>query len=189
MSLTQQVQLAIDTFQQLSLNLGEEPAFDLISKSVVFVSIGSNDFIHYYLQNQSMVQSLYLPWEFNQLLIGTVKLEMEVNIPFVGFGIFGVGFLTYSSSLTSFFVIICNNYYYYYHRRHHQHCHCHCHRRRLHHHFRFHYHCHFHHHHFIFHCHCYHLHLHCLFYHHHHHYNRRHCHCHCHCHNCHHSLH
>ncbi|CAA6667057.1 unnamed protein product [Spirodela intermedia] len=76
-SLTQQIQQAADTFQQVALNLGEEAASDLISKSVVYISIGSNDFIHYYLQNLSMVQSLYQPWEFNQLLVSTVKQELE----------------------------------------------------------------------------------------------------------------
>lgn len=42
-----------------------------------FVSIGSNDFIHYYLRNVSGVQMHYLPWEFNQLLVNAVRQEIK----------------------------------------------------------------------------------------------------------------
>ncbi|KAG1330439.1 GDSL esterase/lipase 7 [Cocos nucifera] len=76
-SLTQQIQQVTDTLEQFALSLGEEAAVDLVSRSVFYVSIGSNDFIHYYLRNTSSVQSLYLPWEFNQLLATTVKEELK----------------------------------------------------------------------------------------------------------------
>ncbi|XP_078442911.1 SGNH hydrolase-type esterase superfamily protein [Wolffia australiana] len=76
-SFTLQAQQAVDTFQKLTLSLGQDVTSDLISKSIVYISIGSNDFIHYYLQNQSSVQSLYLPWEFNQVLASFLKLELE----------------------------------------------------------------------------------------------------------------
>ncbi|KAF8379714.1 hypothetical protein HHK36_029159 [Tetracentron sinense] len=76
-SLTQQIQQATDTFQQFILGMGEEAASDLISKSVFYLSIGTNDYIHYYLRNVSRVQSLYLPWNFNQLLATTVKQELK----------------------------------------------------------------------------------------------------------------
>ncbi|XP_020088379.1 GDSL esterase/lipase 7-like [Ananas comosus] len=76
-SLTQQIQQVTDTSEQLALSLGEEAAADLFRRSVFYVSIGSNDFIHYYLRNTSSVQSLYLPWEFNQLLVNTVKQELK----------------------------------------------------------------------------------------------------------------
>ncbi|XP_072964345.1 GDSL esterase/lipase 7 [Typha angustifolia] len=76
-SLTQQIQQVGDTFEHLALNLGEEAAADLFARSVFYVSIGSNDFIHYYLRNTSSVQSLYLPWEFNQLLVSTMKQEIK----------------------------------------------------------------------------------------------------------------
>lgn len=78
-SLTQQIQQVTDTSEQLALSLGEEAAADLFRRSVFYVSIGSNDFIHYYLRNTSSVQSLYLPWEFNQLLVNTVKQELKVS--------------------------------------------------------------------------------------------------------------
>jgi hypothetical protein len=42
----------------------------LFKKSMFCVSVGSNGFIHYYLRNVSGVQ-MYLPWEFNQLLVNT----------------------------------------------------------------------------------------------------------------------
>ncbi|KAF5183578.1 GDSL esterase/lipase [Thalictrum thalictroides] len=76
-SLTQQMQQVADTFQQFTINLGEAAATDLISKSVFYLSIGSNDYIHYYLRNVSRVQTLYLPWSFNQLLVTTVKQELK----------------------------------------------------------------------------------------------------------------
>ncbi|RWW16970.1 hypothetical protein GW17_00019111 [Ensete ventricosum] len=76
-SLSQQIQQVSDTFQQLELSLGEQATADLISKSVFYVSIGSNDFIHYYLQNTSSAQVLYLPWEFNQLLVTTMKQALK----------------------------------------------------------------------------------------------------------------
>ncbi|CAL4945448.1 unnamed protein product [Urochloa decumbens] len=76
-SLTQQVQQVEDTYEQLSLALGEAAAANLFKKSVFFVSIGSNDFIHYYLRNVSGVQMRYLPWEFNQLLVSTMRQEIK----------------------------------------------------------------------------------------------------------------
>ncbi|TVU32445.1 hypothetical protein EJB05_24176, partial [Eragrostis curvula] len=76
-SLTQQVQQVEDTYEQLSLALGEAAAADLFRRSVFFVSIGSNDFIHYYLRNVSGVQTRYLPWEFNQLLVNTMRQEIK----------------------------------------------------------------------------------------------------------------
>jgi hypothetical protein len=77
-SLAQQVQQVEDTYEQLSLALGEATAADLFRKSVFFVSIGSNDFIHYYLRNVSGVQNRYLPWEFNRLLVNTMRQEIKV---------------------------------------------------------------------------------------------------------------
>ncbi|KAL0324187.1 UNVERIFIED_CONTAM: GDSL esterase/lipase [Sesamum calycinum] len=76
-SLTQQIQQVMDTFQMFILILGENAAFDLISNSIFYISIGSNDYIHYYLRNISSVQSLYLPWSFNQFLAQTMKQEIQ----------------------------------------------------------------------------------------------------------------
>ncbi|CAI9094331.1 OLC1v1030054C1 [Oldenlandia corymbosa var. corymbosa] len=76
-SLSQQIQQVYDTIQQFVLNFGEELTTELISKSIFYISIGSNDYIHYYLRNVSNVQSLYLPWGFNQFLVETVKQEIK----------------------------------------------------------------------------------------------------------------
>ncbi|KAJ7952159.1 GDSL esterase/lipase [Quillaja saponaria] len=76
-SFTHQIQQFTDTFQQFILSMGENAANDLISKSVVYVSIGINDYIHYYLRNVSNVQNLYLPWSFNQFLASTVGQEIK----------------------------------------------------------------------------------------------------------------
>ncbi|KAF2944264.1 hypothetical protein DAI22_02g129600 [Oryza sativa Japonica Group] len=76
-SLSQQVQQVEDTYEQLSLALGEAATTDLFRKSVFFFSIGSNDFIHYYLRNVSGVQMRYLPWEFNQLLVNAMRQEIK----------------------------------------------------------------------------------------------------------------
>lgn len=76
-SLTQQIQQVMDTVQLFILTLGEESANDLTSHSVFYISIGSNDFIHYYLRNVSSVQYLFLPWSFNQFLAQTMKQEIQ----------------------------------------------------------------------------------------------------------------
>ncbi|KAL5998949.1 hypothetical protein ACLOJK_009898 [Asimina triloba] len=76
-SLLQQTQQAKDTFQQFMLSMGEEAANDMISKSVFYLSIGNNDYIHYYLRNASRVQSLFQPWEFSQLLATNIKQELK----------------------------------------------------------------------------------------------------------------
>ncbi|EYU23325.1 hypothetical protein ABFS82_01G060000 [Erythranthe guttata] len=76
-SLTQQIQQVMDTFQQFILSMGEDSARDLIAKSIFYISIGSNDYIHYYLLNASNVQSLYLPWSFNQFLAETMKQQIQ----------------------------------------------------------------------------------------------------------------
>ncbi|KAL6348824.1 hypothetical protein AAG906_033480 [Vitis piasezkii] len=75
-SFTQQIEQVTDTFQQFILSLGEAAANDLISNSLFYISIGINDYIHYYLLNMSNVQNLYLPWSFNQFLATTVKQEI-----------------------------------------------------------------------------------------------------------------
>ncbi|XP_031504460.1 GDSL esterase/lipase At5g08460 isoform X2 [Nymphaea colorata] len=76
-SLTQQIEQAVDTFQLITLSLGERRANRLFAESIFFLSVGSNDYIHHYLRNASGVKSLYLPWGFNQLLISTVKQRLK----------------------------------------------------------------------------------------------------------------
>ncbi|KAF3787519.1 GDSL esterase/lipase [Nymphaea thermarum] len=76
-SLTQQIEQAVDTFQLITLSLGERRANRLVAESIFFLSVGSNDYIHHYLRNASGVKSLYLPWGFNQLLISTVKQRLK----------------------------------------------------------------------------------------------------------------
>ncbi|XP_057802495.1 GDSL esterase/lipase 7 [Salvia miltiorrhiza] len=76
-SLTQQIQQVMDTFQQFIITMGEVAAKNLISNSIFYISIGSNDYIHYYLLNESKVQSMYLPWSFNQFLARAMKLEIQ----------------------------------------------------------------------------------------------------------------
>ncbi|GMY30551.1 GDSL esterase/lipase At5g08460 [Fagus crenata] len=76
-SLLEQIQQFTDTYQQFILSMGEQGAADLISKSVFYLSIGINDYIHYYLRNVSNVQNLYLPWSFNQFLASTIWQEIK----------------------------------------------------------------------------------------------------------------
>ncbi|XP_050228261.1 GDSL esterase/lipase At5g08460 [Mercurialis annua] len=76
-SLSQQIQQFTDTFQSFIINLGEDAAADLISNSVFYVSIGINDYIHYYLRNVSNVQNMYLPWSFSQFLASTLRHELK----------------------------------------------------------------------------------------------------------------
>lgn len=77
-SFTQQIQQFMDTFQQFVLNMGEHAAANHISDSVFYISIGINDYIHYYLFNISNVQNLYPPWNFNQFLAATIRQEIKV---------------------------------------------------------------------------------------------------------------
>jgi len=78
-SFAQQIQQVTDTFQQLLLSMGEETAIDLISNSIFYISIGTNDYIHYYLRNVSSVRSLYTPSSFSHLLSATLKQGIKVN--------------------------------------------------------------------------------------------------------------
>uniref|UniRef100_A0A2N9FE35 SGNH hydrolase-type esterase domain-containing protein n=1 Tax=Fagus sylvatica TaxID=28930 RepID=A0A2N9FE35_FAGSY len=76
-SLLEQIQQFTDTYQQFILSMGEQGAANLISKSVFYLSIGINDYIHYYLRNVSNVQNLYLPWSFSQFLASTIWQEIK----------------------------------------------------------------------------------------------------------------
>ncbi|XP_004300877.1 PREDICTED: GDSL esterase/lipase 7-like [Fragaria vesca subsp. vesca] len=76
-SLSQQIQQFTDTYQQFVLSMGQQAAVDLISNSVLYISIGINDYIHYYLRNESNVQNVYFPWSFNRFLASTVKQEIK----------------------------------------------------------------------------------------------------------------
>nr|XP_016458449.1 PREDICTED: GDSL esterase/lipase At5g08460-like [Nicotiana tabacum] len=78
-SLAQQIEQVTDTIQQFIMTIGEEATADLISTSVFYISIGTNDYIHYYLRNVSDIQSVYLPWSFNQFLAQTMKQEIKVH--------------------------------------------------------------------------------------------------------------
>ncbi|XP_028774732.1 GDSL esterase/lipase At1g71691 [Neltuma alba] len=71
-SFNQQIQQFSDTIQQFILSMGEDATTSLISKSVFYISIGINDYIHYYLLNVSNVDNMYLPWRFNQFLASSV---------------------------------------------------------------------------------------------------------------------
>lgn len=77
-SLLEQIQQFTDTYQQFILSMGEHRAADLISNSVFYLSVGINDYIHYYLRNVSNVQNLYLPWNFNQFLASTIWQQIKV---------------------------------------------------------------------------------------------------------------
>ncbi|KAI9108322.1 hypothetical protein K1719_020513 [Acacia pycnantha] len=71
-SFNQQIQQFSDTLQQFILSMGEKATTSLISESVFYISIGINDYIHYYLLNVSNVDNMYLPWRFNQFLASSV---------------------------------------------------------------------------------------------------------------------
>jgi hypothetical protein len=59
--------------------MGEAAANELISNSVFYISIGVNDYIHYYLRNASNIQNLYLPWSFNQFVAASIRQEIKVT--------------------------------------------------------------------------------------------------------------
>ncbi|CAI8589329.1 unnamed protein product [Vicia faba] len=76
-SLTQQIQQFSDTYQQFILSMGEDVAANFISNSIFYISIGINDYIHYYLLNVSNVNNMYLPWRFNQFLASSLRREIK----------------------------------------------------------------------------------------------------------------
>lgn len=76
--LAQQMVYAKETFQKFTVNMGNFEAADMISQSVFYFSVGSNDFIHYYVANASGVRSHFPPWEFNQLLAQNIIQELKV---------------------------------------------------------------------------------------------------------------
>ncbi|KAG5249448.1 GDSL esterase/lipase [Salix suchowensis] len=76
-SFTQQIQQFTDTLQSFILSMGEAAANELISNSVFYISIGVNDYIHYYLRNASNIQNLYLPWSFNQFVADSIRQEIK----------------------------------------------------------------------------------------------------------------
>ncbi|XP_021757679.1 GDSL esterase/lipase At5g08460-like [Chenopodium quinoa] len=76
-SLAQQIQQATDTFQLFMMSMGEDAAVRLISDSIFYISIGTNDYIHFYLQNVSGIQSVYSPWSFNHFLSTSLKQEIK----------------------------------------------------------------------------------------------------------------
>ena len=78
-SFTQQIQQFTDTLQSFILSMGEADANELISNSVFYISIGVNDYIHYYLRNASNIQNLYLPWSFNQFVADSIRQEIKVT--------------------------------------------------------------------------------------------------------------
>ncbi|GJT47519.1 GDSL esterase/lipase 7-like protein [Tanacetum coccineum] len=76
-SFTQQIQQITDTFQWFIIRMGKEEAASYISNSIIYISIGSNDYIHYYLRNVSAVQTKYVSLEFNQLLVYLIRQEIK----------------------------------------------------------------------------------------------------------------
>lgn len=69
----------MDTFQRFILTMGEAAASSLITNSIFYISIGTNDYIHYYLPNVSDVQSKYVSWKFTQFLAQSMKQEIKVT--------------------------------------------------------------------------------------------------------------
>ncbi|GLJ22559.1 hypothetical protein SUGI_0424540 [Cryptomeria japonica] len=75
-SLTQQIEQFSEMVQDMSLYFGEEQSRQRISKSIIYVSVGSNDYIHFYLRNVSGIRSLHPPWKFNKLLVQGIRNEL-----------------------------------------------------------------------------------------------------------------
>ncbi|KAL1191866.1 hypothetical protein V5N11_007558 [Cardamine amara subsp. amara] len=76
-SFAMQIEQFVDTFQQMILSIGEEASDRLVSNSVFYISIGVNDYIHFYIRNISSVQDLYTPWNFNQFLASNLRQELK----------------------------------------------------------------------------------------------------------------
>lgn len=75
-----QIEQFVDTYQQMILSIGEQASERLVSNSVFYISIGVNDYIHFYIRNISSVQDLYTPWNFNQFLASNLRQELKVRL-------------------------------------------------------------------------------------------------------------
>ncbi|CAN8308185.1 unnamed protein product [Cochlearia groenlandica] len=76
-SFAMQVEQFVDTFQQMILTIGQKASDRLVSNSVFYLSIGVNDYIHFYIRNISNVQNVYTPWLFNQFLASNMRQELK----------------------------------------------------------------------------------------------------------------
>ncbi|KAJ7545474.1 hypothetical protein O6H91_09G121800 [Diphasiastrum complanatum] len=72
----EQIKDMLDTIDEFVLLLGEETAKTLVSRSIAYISIGSNDYIHYYLRNVSGVQHKFAPDDFSQILVSRLSEQI-----------------------------------------------------------------------------------------------------------------
>ena len=64
--------------KSLEEKLGEEKFKKLISESIFFISIGSNDYLSYYLGNPK-VQESYNPEQYVEMVIGNLTQAIQVS--------------------------------------------------------------------------------------------------------------
>ncbi|KAJ7296081.1 hypothetical protein O6H91_15G080500 [Diphasiastrum complanatum] len=73
----EQINRMLQIHDELASLLGEQAASQLISQSMYYISIGSNDFIHYYIRNVSGVQEKLSPAEFSNMLVSRATKLIE----------------------------------------------------------------------------------------------------------------
>lgn len=76
LSLSTQVRYHENTVQRIVGQLGINEGQSLLSKSLYFLLIGSNDFLGNYIRNNTGDSRLYSPSQFNNLLMSSLTMEL-----------------------------------------------------------------------------------------------------------------
>jgi hypothetical protein len=66
-------------YGNLAAQLGSENAATLVLKSLVLIILGRNDLITYF-KSKSQFPSKYTPQQYIDLLVSTLKAQLQVNI-------------------------------------------------------------------------------------------------------------
>jgi hypothetical protein len=76
-ALQQQIQMFMERRAVLEQMMGVEAAHDLIANSVMYISIGGNEYIHNYITNGS--ESSLTPEDFTDLVLASLSVRIMVK--------------------------------------------------------------------------------------------------------------
>jgi hypothetical protein len=79
LALDEQIAYCKKTLADLRSQLGKEARDELVSKSLVFIEIGSNAFINNYLLSDTNTSQLYTPEVFVRVLIDRLSVQLTVS--------------------------------------------------------------------------------------------------------------
>lgn len=82
LTMDEQITYLRHTLAELTEQLGKADAGVLVSKSLVFIEIGSNDFINNYLLSTTNTSKVYTPSQFTSILIERLSSQLTVSWTF-----------------------------------------------------------------------------------------------------------